>query len=390
MKNKIMKLGSKRRRTTLKTPKDRTACYNIIEQFLISLILVLLQKMHSSGSSTASSMMRGSSRSFVCRTRHFSSAGGASYQSPQKVGFIGLGNMGLPMCTNLAKGLGATEVLVHDKFPERIALATGEGTSSLRGNVKAAASIAQMAAECDVVFTMLFNTETTEEVYRGKQGLFQNARSSTMFIDSTTIAPPFAKALGQEGGKLGFHMLDAPVSGGVAGAAAGTLAFMCGASSQEAFESAGKPFLEKMGKNIFYCGASGTGSIAKVCNNMALSVQMISIAEAISMGVKLGMDPTLLSNVMNKSSARCWAGDVGNPCPGVLPDAPSSRDYERGFKMSLMLKDLKLAIENADKVNADVELAKHGLQYYKELAENGFSEKDFGFVYQYVHKNKKM
>ncbi|CAD7946736.1 unnamed protein product [Amoebophrya sp. A25] len=122
---------------------------------------------------------------------------------------------------------------------------------------------------------------------------------------------------------------------------------------------------------------------------MALSVlQMISIAEAISMGVELGMESALLSNVMNKSSARCWADDVGNPCPGVLPDAPSSRDYKRGFKMSLMLKDLKLAIENAGTtVNADVELAKHGLQYYDEIAKNGFSsEKDFGLVYQYVYQ----
>eukprot|EP00392_Amoebophrya_sp_AT5.2_P014381 g14530.t1 len=303
--------------------------------------------------------------------------------------------MGLPMCANLARkatqsGFTDAKVLAFDKFPERTQLLVSDSDDAVASNVEVAASVKQIAAECDIVFTMLFNTATTEEVYRGAEGLFENAKKSrsTLFVDSTTIAPSFAKELGASGAEKGFSMMDAPVSGGVAGATAGTLAFMCGASSEQVFEDRGKPFLMNMGTNIFYCGASGSGSVAKVCNNMALSVQMISVAEAISLGVKLGMDPALLCNVMNKSSARCWSGEVQNPCPDVLPNAPSSRDYEKGFKMSLMVKDLTLAIENAKSCDANVEMAAFGLKnYYEDLHGKGFSDKDFSYVYQKILKS---
>ncbi|CAD7936636.1 unnamed protein product [Amoebophrya sp. A120] len=302
------------------------------------------------------------------------------------IGFIGLGNMGLPMCQNVVKatessvGPGTTKVFALDKYPERVELAAAAGAHR-------ASSVKQIAEECDVVFTMLFNTDTTEEVYRGAEGLFQHAKPACLLIDGTTIAPSFAKALGEEGKQRGFDMVDAPVSGGVAGATAGTLAFMCGASSEPAFSRAEKFLLaSSMGKNVFYCGPSGTGSVAKVCNNMALAVQMISVSEALALGVKLGMDPTLLSNVMNKSSARCWAGDVGNPCPGVLPNAPASREYENGFKTSLMVKDLKLAIENADQAACKVHFAKNALAEYEAIVEKGSGDKDFGFVYQTIVK----
>jgi len=292
--------------------------------------------------------------------------------------------MGLPMCGNLVKSGKYAKVLAFDKFPERIAMAADASVGA-----SPAKSVEQVAQEADIVFTMLFNTATTDEVYRGSRGLFESAKKGTTFIDSTTIAPAFAKALGEEGLQRGFEMADAPVSGGVTGAQAGTLAFMTGCRDEATFQAKIKPFLDNMGANIFYCGKNGTGSVAKVCNNMALAIQMISVAEALALGEKLGMDAKLLSNVMNKSSARCWSGDTYNPHPGVLENVPSSRDYERGFKMSFMVKDLGLAIENAKTCGADVEFGEKSLDYYKALQKD-FEQKDFGFVYEYVKRNKKM
>merc|ERR1712194_218514 len=139
------------------------------------------------------------------------------------------------------------------------------------------------------------------------------------------------------------------------------------------FHSNVVPFLQSMGKpdGIFYCGGSGAGSVAKMCNNMALAIQMVSVSEAINLGVKMGMDPILLSNVMNKSSSRCWSGDAYNPCPGVMEGVPASRGYDGGFKVSLMLKDLHLMDEKAGECGASVEFGKLALEYYKELAASG-------------------
>merc|ERR1712194_114452 len=180
---------------------------------------------------------------------------------------------------------------------------------------------------------------------------------------------------------------------GVTGASAGTLAFMCGTNMSEngAFVNEVVPFLSHMGRSdgIFYCGSSGTGSVAKMCNNMALAIQMVSVSEAINLGVQMDMDPKLLSNVMNKSSSRCWSGDSYNPCPGVIENVPAERGYEGGFKVSLMLKDLLLAKENAAKCGATIDFGIKALELYEKLNADpdsaGFGpDKDFGIVYKYI------
>jgi 3-hydroxyisobutyrate dehydrogenase len=172
--------------------------------------------------------------------------------------------------------------------------------------------------------------------------LFKNAAKNSLVIDCSTISPSVAMALNASGKSQGHTYVDAPVSGGVTGAAAGTLTFMVGAEDHSIFEKV-KPFLECMGKSIFNCEKVGAGQIAKVCNNMALAIEMIGISEALALGAKLGMDSKILTNIMKVSSSRCWSVDTYNPVPGIMENVPASRDYQGGFACELMLKDLRLA-----------------------------------------------
>lgn len=181
--------------------------------------------------------------------------------------------------------------------------------------------------------------------------------------------------------------VDAPVSGGVTGAQAGTLTFMVGAENSELFDRS-KKILEAMGKSFFNCQKPGAGQIAKLCNNMALGIEMIAVSEALAMGAKLGMDSKVLSDIMKVSSSRCWSVDTYNPVPGVMENVPSSRDYERGFGSELMLKDLKLAVEAAESAHCKVELGEASKKIYQKIVEKGMGRKDFGIIYDLILKNK--
>jgi len=194
-------------------------------------------------------------------------------------------------------------------------------------------------------------------------------------------------SLNAAGKTKGITYVDAPVSGGVTGAAAGTLTFMVGAENDHVFNRV-KPFLECMGKSIFNCQKIGAGQIAKVCNNMSLAIEMIGISESLALGAKLGMDSTILTNIMKVSSSRCWSVDTYNPVPGVMENVPASRDYEKGFACELMLKDVKLALGAAEEVNCKTELGKRSGEIYEQLINAGLGKKDFGVIYDVILKNK--
>ncbi|KAJ3033462.1 hypothetical protein HK097_004835, partial [Rhizophlyctis rosea] len=193
---------------------------------------------------------------------------------------------------------------------------------------------------------MLPAPKHVREVYLGENGLIANAREGTVLIDSSTIDPGTAREVAKMGREKGVVVVDAPVSGGTGGAQAGTLTFMVGASTQSDFDRT-KPYLTHMGKSITYCGGPGNGQVAKICNNMLLGISMIAASETLNLGINLGMDPHLLTQILNTSSGRCWSTDTYNPVPGVMPNVPASRDYEGGFGNSLMAKDLGLAVEAA-------------------------------------------
>jgi 3-hydroxyisobutyrate dehydrogenase len=179
-------------------------------------------------------------------------------------------------------------------------------------------------------------------------------------------------------------MADAPVSGGTGGAEAGTLTFMVGAEPQ-LFERI-KPLLGHMGKNIVHCGGAGTGQVAKICNNMLLGISMVGVAEAMNLGVSLGIDPKVLAGIINTSSGRCWSSDTYNPYPGVLPNAPASRGYTGGFGTDLMLKDLGLATDAAKQAKASVVMGATAQQLYQLLSSQGAGGQDFSAIINLLRK----
>ena len=289
--------------------------------------------------------------------------------------FIGLGNMGLPMAQNLVKAGFA--VSGHDLVPASVDKLIASG------GVSSADSMAAVAA-AKVVITMLPASKHVEGLYLSDKGILAHARAGTLLIDCSTIAPEAARKVASAAQAKGFAMLDAPVSGGTGGAAAGTLTFMVGGST-EAFAQA-KPYLEKMGKAIFHAGASGSGQTVKVCNNMLLGILMIGTAEAIRLGMANGMDAKVLSEVMSKSSGRNWALELYNPCPGVMDTAPASKGYAGGFGVDLMLKDLGLAVENALATGSSVPLGALARNLYDIHSKTGAGGLDFSSIFNLLGK----
>jgi 3-hydroxyisobutyrate dehydrogenase len=250
------------------------------------------------------------------------------------IAFIGLGNMGGPMAQNLIRAGHALQVF-------DLAAAALEAAKAAGASVAANPAAAIVGAE--LVISMLPASKHVEGVYLGEQGLLASIKAGTLVIDCSTIAPASSRKVGEAAKARGIEFIDAPVSGGTAGAAAGTLSFMVGGSAA-AFERA-RPYLEKMGKNLFHCGDVGAGQVVKIANNMLLAIHMAGTAEALALGVANGLDPKVLSEVMSKSSGRNWSLEVYNPWPGVQENVPASRGYSGGFGSSLMLKDLGLAAE---------------------------------------------
>jgi 3-hydroxyisobutyrate dehydrogenase len=210
--------------------------------------------------------------------------------------------------------------------------------------------------------------------------LLESAKPGALLIDCSTIAPATAKEVAAAAASRGMEMIDAPVSGGVAGAAAGTLTFIVGGEA-EALGKA-RPLLEAMGKAVFHAGAIGAGQTAKICNNMLLAIHMIGTCEAIRLGVASGLDPNVLSDIMTKSSGRNWSLELYNPCPGVMEHAPASRDYQGGFLTDLMLKDLGLAMEAAQAAGAATPLGTQAQELYAAHSRSGAGKLDFSSIFQ--------
>lgn len=282
--------------------------------------------------------------------RHFGTA------SKKKVGFMGLGNMGLSMVRNCMKH--GYEITAYDVNHEVLKIAEKEG-------VKIATDVKEAVTDQDICFTMLPNTEIVEKIRSGSGGIFEHAREGCLVIDSSTISPIATRAMAEAGEKLGLVIVDAPVSGGTVGATNGTLTFMVG--SHKEHYSQIKEFLSSMGANIFHCGEPGSGQTAKICNNLMLGIQMIAVSEGMALGEKLGMDPKILANIVSTSTGSCWANNVYNPRPGVIEGVPSSKNYDGGFMVSLMRKDLGIVLESASKVGLDLQFGQKAIDYYLEL-----------------------
>jgi len=292
----------------------------------------------------------------------------------QKIGFIGLGNMGSRQSTNLVKK--GYSLIVYDVNSQSVNDLVGKGCEK-------ATSPKEVAEKVNIIITMLPSSSHVEEVYKQpSHGIFESLKKNTLLIDCSTIDPIVTRALANEIKQREAEMVDAPVSGGTLGAQAGTLTFMVGGSA-EGFQRA-QPYLQAMGKNIIHCGDSGAGQVVKICNNLILGASMLGVAEAMNLGVKLGVDKKVLANVINTSSGRCWSSDTYNPCPGVMEGVPSSRGYSGGFQTDLLKKDLGLAVEAAKSCNVPLPSGNFARLIYQCLSEKGYGQKDFSSFYEFL------
>ncbi len=288
-----------------------------------------------------------------------------------RIGFIGLGNMGGPMAANLVKA--GHQVAVFDMSKAAIENVTAAGAA-------AAASADAAAADAEVVVTMLPAGQHVRQVYLGEQGLLKSVKPGTLCIDSSTIDVATAREVQVAAKAARVDFLDAPVSGGVVGATAGTLTFMVGGEN-DAFARA-KPILEKMGKNILHAGGAGNGQAAKICNNMLLAISMIGTCEAFVLAEKLGLDHQTLFDISSTASGQCWSLTTYCPVPGPVPASPANRNYQAGFTASMMLKDLKLAQSAAQAVGAATPLGAQATALYSLFESAGAGARDFSGIIQ--------
>lgn len=286
-----------------------------------------------------------------------------------KIAFIGLGNMGSPMAKNLIKAGHA--VVGFDLSEEAVIDLCALGATG-------AVSISDAVSGADVVVTMLPNGAIVKSIYGGEDGILANAASGALLIDSSTISVDDARDVIASAKSAGFDMLDAPVSGGVAGAAAGTLAFMVG-GDDKAFARA-EPFIEPMAGKIVHTGGAGNGQAAKVCNNMLLAISMIGTAEAYNLGRKLGLDDQVFFDVAANASGQSWSLTSYCPVPGPVPASPANNDYKPGFAASLMWKDLGLAADAIEKTGVDSPLGSLSEKLYATMNKEGHGDVDFSGI----------
>ena len=290
-----------------------------------------------------------------------------------RVGFVGLGNMGLPMAQNLIKAGHQVEgVDVNPHSVEKLKAAGGAPVDMP----------AVAAARADAVITMLPAGQHVRDVYLGANGIIAAANPGTLMIDCSTIDVATARDVAKAGEARGLLMLDAPVSGGVGGATAGTLTFMVGGSAQ-AFIRA-ESILQCMGKTIVHAGGAGNGQAAKICNNMILGISMIAVSEAFVLAEKLGLEHQKLFDIASKSSGQCWSMTSYCPVPGPVPASPANRDYQAGFTAAMMHKDLKLAQDAARASGTATELGAEAARLYSRYVESGEASRDFSGIIRMI------
>lgn len=294
-----------------------------------------------------------------------------------KIAFIGLGNMGGPMAANLVRA--GHQVSGYDLVPAALDHARDHG-------VTVPASAAAAVAGAEVVITMLPSGAHVLEAYR--DGLLSEADPGTLFIDSSTIDVDDARAAQTLAQAAGHRALDAPVSGGVGGAEAGTLTFMVGADDTD-FQAA-EPILSRMGARIVHCGGSGAGQAAKICNNMILGVSMIAVSEAFVLGEKLGLTHQALFDVASAASGQCWALTTNCPVPGPVPSSPANRGYQPGFAGALMAKDLGLALNALEATGTAAQLGPLAASIYRRFADEDGAGLDFSAIINTIRHNSNL
>jgi len=291
-----------------------------------------------------------------------------------KVALIGLGNMGLPMAANLLKA--GHQVIGFDLSEAALAAHRANGGET-------AATIAQAVADVDAVVTMLPTGKHVADVCTGQGGILASISPRTkLVIDSSTIDVATAKQVGADAAEKGVEFLDAPVSGGTAGAAAGTLTFMCGGT--DSGFAAAEPLLKGMGRAIIHAGPAGSGQVAKACNNMMLAINMLGVSEAMAMADRLGLSRQKLFDIVAPSTGQSFALTGYCPVPGPVPTTPANRDYAPGFTTALMVKDLRLAQDAAEAAGAPTPLGAHAPRLYAAMMEEGLSAKDFSVIARWL------
>ena len=289
------------------------------------------------------------------------------------IGFIGLGNMGLPMAENLVKsGNAVIGFDLNEGAVERLAAGGG----------RRAHAMPETCSNTEVIITMLPAGEQVRDVYLGTQGVLAAAPAQVLLSDCSTIDVDTARQVASAAEAKGLAMIDAPVSGGVAGAQAASLTFMVG-GPRDAFDRA-RPLLEQMGKTIVHAGGAGNGQAAKICNNLILGVSMIAVCEAFLLAEKLGLDAQKLFEISSESSGQCWSLTSYCPVPGPVPTSPANRDYKAGFTAAMMLKDLNLAQTAARSTRASTPIGAGAAAVYERFVEAGGGSVDFSGIIRYL------
>ena len=290
-----------------------------------------------------------------------------------KVSFIGLGNMGLPMAKNLVKA--GHDITGFD-------LVEGQLTELVKSGGKVSENLNDTLKNSEVVITMLPSGKHVKSVYLGEEGIIKNSPAGLLLIDSSTIDVESAREVEEVANKSDLKMLDAPVSGGVTGAEAGTLTFMVG-GDEGAFEK-GKELLDIMGGNVIHAGQAGNGQVAKICNNMLLAISMIGTSEAFNLAERLGLDSQTFYDISSTASGQCWSMTSYCPVPGPVPSSPANNNYKPGFSSALMLKDLRLSQEASKITNVGTPLGAHSTKIYEKMEEGGYDNLDFSGVIKLI------
>jgi 3-hydroxyisobutyrate dehydrogenase len=289
------------------------------------------------------------------------------------IAFIGLGHMGLPMVRNLLRA--GHQVVGYDVVAAALDAAATAGA-------RAAGSVAEAVAGAECVITMLPEGRHVRAVYLGEDGVIARTGPETLLIDCSTIDVDDARAVNRVAAERGSEVLDAPVSGGVAGAENATLTFMVGGSEQGVARA--RPLLERMGKAVVHTGPSGNGQAAKICNNMILGISMIGVCEAFVLAERLGLAADKLFEVSSQSSGQCWSLTSYCPVPGPVPSSPANRDYRAGFTAAMMAKDLRLAQDAAQSVDAPTPMGAQARSLYALFANRGHGGLDFSAIIRMI------